>query len=124
MRAGAWSVASISDYNETLCSWNVTVRSRYGCFDFIPYTPSNGGGGSEMSNLSGGSVFLIIFIVILLTYLILGCAYNSFYHGRVGMDAVPNKDTWTQIVRYTRAGCETTRDTICCTQSPGSYQEL
>lgn len=47
---------------------------------------------------------MILAVVVSVTYCILGCAYNSFYHGRVGMDAIPNKDSWTSCTRYTRAG--------------------
>jgi len=116
---GTWGTTTFTE-NATNCNWNVTIRSSLGCFQYSPI----GSGSNSSDNLSAGSVFLIIFIVIFLTYVILGCAYNSFYHGRVGMDAVPNKDTWAQFSRYTRAGCELTRDTICCSHSPGSYQEL
>ena len=106
--------------NITRCNWNVTIRSELGCWKCSTYNSSSG----SSTNLSAGSVFLIIFIVVVLTYIILGCAYNSFYHGRVGMDAIPNKNAWAQLTRYTRAGCELIRDTICCTHSPGAYQEL
>jgi len=108
--------------NRTTCDWNVTLRSQYGCFNIIDY--NSGGGSDAITNLSAGSVFLIIFVVLLLTYCILGCAYNSFYHGRVGMDAIPNKDRWSNTIKYSRAGCEVTRDTLCCSASAGSYQEL
>ena len=64
------------------------------------------------------------FVVVLLTYLILGCAYNSFYHGRVGIDAIPNKSGWSQLWRYFKAGCETTYDTVCCHQGNIDYQNL
>lgn len=116
---GTWGRLTVSE-NSTLCDWNVTIDSSLGCWEYSTISSSD----TSSDNLSAGSVFLIIFIVVLLTYIILGCAYNSFYHGRVGMDAIPNKDTWSQFSRYTRAGCELTRDTICCTHSPGSYQEL
>eukprot|EP01084_Bolivina_argentea_P286286 491089_1 len=114
-----WTHMSFSQ-NRSECDWNVTLRSQYGCFDIIHYNDSS----STFTNLSAGSVFLIIFIVILLTYCILGCAYNSFYHGRVGMDAIPNKQKWSNLGRYSQSGCEVTRDTLCCSKTSGSYQEL
>eukprot|EP00484_Ammonia_sp_Unknown_P030440 CAMPEP_0197037342 /NCGR_PEP_ID=MMETSP1384-20130603/14580_1 /TAXON_ID=29189 /ORGANISM="Ammonia sp." /LENGTH=280 /DNA_ID=CAMNT_0042467633 /DNA_START=23 /DNA_END=862 /DNA_ORIENTATION=+ len=95
--------------NFSRCNWNVTVSSPAGCFEFVAL--DNGGGSTSDTQLSVGSVFLIIFVVALLTYCILGCAYNSFYHGREVMDAIPNKDSWKKLAKYTRAGCETTRDT-------------
>ena len=116
---GTWGDTTFQE-NVTRCNWNVTINSTFGCWKYSTYNPSSG----SSTTLSAGSVFLIIFIVVVLTYIILGCAYNSFYHGRVGMDAIPNKNSWAQFTRYIRAGCELTRDTICCSHSPGSYQEL
>ena len=117
---GTWPENLSVIENMTTCDWNITIQSSLGCWQYSAINSND----NSTDNLSPGSVFLIIFIVIILTYIILGCAYNSFYHGRVGMDAVPNKDSWTQFSRYCRAGFEVTRDTICCTHSPGSYQEL
>ena len=116
-----WTHLSYSE-NKTNCNWNVTLRSQYGCFDIVDLEPSNS--DDSFNCLSAGSVFIILFFVGTMSYCILGCAYNSFYHGRVGMEAVPNSEKWIHFCRYTRAGCETSRDVICCTKGPGAYQEL
>ena len=98
------------------CLWWLWSR----CIDLVDYNPIV----DQLNGLSGGSIFLIMFVVVMVTYCILGCAYNSFYHGRVGMDAVPNKDTWTDCMRYNKAGWATTRDVLCCSPSAGAYEEL
>jgi len=113
-----WTHMSYQE-NRTLCNWNVTLRSTWGCFDLIDYSS-----GNAINGLSGGSILLILTVVMSVTYCILGCAYNSFYHGRVGMDAVPNKDSWTNCARYTKAGCAVTREVVCCAPHQGAYEEL
>lgn len=112
--------------NYTRCVWNISIRTPYACltWETIVPNPSNNGSTSSIAQLSGGSIFVIIVVVLVLMYLILGCAYNSFYHGRVGCDAIPNKQFWTNIARYTKAGCETTKDCLCCSQGNLEYQNL
>lgn len=78
-----------------------------------------------IEDLSAGSILLIITSVILFVYIVVGCGYNGTVHGRVGVDAIPNKKMWHQMYRYTIAGCLTTKDTICfCGTLPTTYQEL
>jgi len=108
--------------NYTICVWNASYRSSYGCLTAAIPTSS-----SDSDDLSAGSIILIVAVLVALAYLILGCAYNSFYHGRVGMDALPNKDSWICCCRSVKAGCEATRDTLFCCRpgtTTGEFQHL
>jgi len=108
--------------NHSECVFNVSYLSPLGCVTVTVVS------SSDDDELSGGTIFLIVVILLALAYLILGCAYNSFYHGRVGMDAFPNKDSWTLCCRYVKAGCEATRDCVCfccpSTSKGGEFQTL
>lgn len=116
----------ITDVNENVenCVWNFTFDTKYACVKVVDIS-SDGRSDGSFNDLSGGSIFIIILVVCLITYLILGCAFNSFYHGRVGMDAVPNKTMWIMVAKYTKAGCIVTKDVVCrCTQKDYDFQEL
>eukprot|EP00485_Elphidium_margaritaceum_P017850 CAMPEP_0202728204 /NCGR_PEP_ID=MMETSP1385-20130828/185510_1 /ASSEMBLY_ACC=CAM_ASM_000861 /TAXON_ID=933848 /ORGANISM="Elphidium margaritaceum" /LENGTH=294 /DNA_ID=CAMNT_0049394451 /DNA_START=12 /DNA_END=896 /DNA_ORIENTATION=+ len=106
--------------NITECHWNVTLRSQHGCVEWIAVDDAT----SVNRTISGGSVFLIIFVIAICSYCLLGVAYNSFYHGRELVDAVPNKTSWLLCARYTRAGCETSRDVLCCKAAASAYESV
>jgi len=101
------------------CTWEIIMLSPNGCLNYELVTITN-----NDDNLSVGSIILLIVFVTFFVYLILGCAYNSFYHGRVGFDAFPNKNGWIKCFRFTKAGCETTRDCLCCGRNNNQYTEL
>jgi len=55
--------------------------------------------------LSGGSIFLIVVIVIILTYLCGGVLYKRFVKGAKGRQQLPNNETWERVGNYLADGC-------------------
>ena len=99
--------------NLTSCVWNVSLATRYACVDYT-YTESSSKDGNNNDDLSGGSVFIIIVLVWGFIYVSLGFLYNSFKHGRTGMEALPNHHSWKMCCAYTKAGCQVTAECLTC----------
>eukprot|EP00002_Diphylleia_rotans_P001264 TRINITY_DN1070_c0_g1_i1.p1 TRINITY_DN1070_c0_g1~~TRINITY_DN1070_c0_g1_i1.p1 ORF type:complete len:267 (-),score=45.11 TRINITY_DN1070_c0_g1_i1:227-1027(-) len=90
------------------------VLTKYACAKTGGGGGGGGGGGSggdddsEDGGLGGGAVFLIIFFVGGAVYLGGGVAYNMHQKQLRGLDAIPNRDFWTQVPTYVKDGCSWT----------------
>ena len=99
--------------------------SRYSCAKIIQNGGGDGNGDVVIDGLSMGSVLLIIVSVVFIAYVIIGCGYNGVANGRVGFDAMPNKQMWHQLCRLSMLGCLTVKDTLCfCGSIPKQYESL
>jgi len=95
------------------CTLTITYTNSVSC----PVSADSLGGGG----LSGGSVFLILVLVVAVVYTAGGCIYNRRKNGTVGMaESCPNIGFWRAIPELTMAGCRFTWSKI--TGKPVGYQ--
>uniref|UniRef100_H2Z8L3 Cation-dependent mannose-6-phosphate receptor n=1 Tax=Ciona savignyi TaxID=51511 RepID=H2Z8L3_CIOSA len=73
-------------------------------------------------SLSGGSVLLIIFFVLLFVYLVGGILYNRYKNEKTGLDMIPNREFWSSLpgliadgVKFIFSGCK---------KSPTTYDNI
>lgn len=60
----------------------------------------------DEEGLSGGSIFLIILVVVIPIYIAGGCLYNYNKKGTpFGCASCPNHDSWCKFLELTKAGC-------------------
>eukprot|EP01139_Manchomonas_bermudensis_P004919 Amastigsp_a174465_1851.p2 type:complete len:266 gc:universal Amastigsp_a174465_1851:846-49(-) len=77
------------------CQYTMQLNSRTVC---PGYAPSSGSPGRpHKKGLSGGSVLLILFFVVLVLYLVVGSAYKSLVVGAVGVEMIPNIEFWRAL---------------------------
>ena len=70
------------------CDWVFAVNSMMVCQLLYPVSGGGGGdGGGSGSGLSGGSIFLIIFFVLLFIYCIVGMGYQVIFQGAAGQSS-------------------------------------
>ncbi|XP_076469960.1 cation-dependent mannose-6-phosphate receptor-like [Babylonia areolata] len=62
-------------------------------------------GTSGSSSLSAGSVFLIVFFVVLFVYLTGGVLINRICHQATGLEMVPNINFWRSLLGHAQDGC-------------------
>lgn len=63
--------------------------------------------------LSGGSVLLIIFFVLLFVYMAAGIAFNKFRHEAKGLELLPNLGFWSKLPGLIRDGCAYSMAVVC-----------
>jgi len=80
------------------CEYEVTVPTKYACPGGVP---------SKAAGLSGGSIFLIILVVLIPVYCIAGIAYNRKQAGKEGFkNCIPHGTLWCNRLPYwTKTGC-------------------
>jgi len=94
------------------CSYKMNIRTKFAC---ATQTFSD----SSSDGLSGGSVFLIILLVVLVVYCIGGYAYNAAYkneenkHWSDYKTHTPHLNSfWCLVPKWTYAGCCVTKEWI------------
>jgi len=75
--------------------YNFIWSSKYGC----PVPPSGKGG------LSGGAIFLILFICVVFVYLVGGIAFNAGIRKQRGVEMIPNLEFWVTVPGLVKDGC-------------------
>jgi len=87
------------------CIYQVDFPTKHACED--PGNPMSGG-------LSGGSIMIIIFLVLVFVYCVGGVVYaKRFQTGKEGMELIPQKDFWCAIPNYTKIGCMISYQWVC-----------
>jgi len=89
----------------------------------LPTSKSCKGGKAPGTSggLSGGSVFLIILVVVIPLYVGIGCLYKRKKLGTNGNESCPNYDFWKEIPGYVKDGF---RFTMGGCKKGGSYNKL
>ncbi|ESP05548.1 hypothetical protein LOTGIDRAFT_228086 [Lottia gigantea] len=82
-------------YDASKCSYNITFDYAGACLKIEPSTP--------VTQLSGGTVLIIIFVVSLFTYFTFG-AILKLARGHHGKDVIPNSDFWMMLPVYVADG--------------------
>lgn len=86
------------------CVYNVKYDSPQGCYkESVDPNPNPNPTNDE--GLSGGTIFLILVIVVSFVYVVGGCLFNYFKNGLRGLDACPQKEFWFGLPGLVRDGC-------------------
>jgi len=110
-------------------SYTVTVSSNPPCTYTVPFRTALACPGpipKAVTGLSGGWIFLIIFIVFIPVYCVFGCIYNRKRKGTTGMvESIPNVEFWKGLPSLVKDGCsfvyQKTRQLLC---KGASYEPL
>jgi len=95
------------------CTFTLTYYSAAGC-------PAADSGSS---GLSGGSLFLIIVVIVVPLYVVIGCIYKSKAQGTAGMESCPNIEFWRDLPGLIKDGFKFLAGG-CKKGSGDSYDEL
>ncbi len=110
----------VSEYPDALCVYTMKFPTPILC-------PGHGG---KKGGMSGGTIFLIIVIVVTFVYIVGGCIWNWKRNEKRGMEACPHRTFWCAIPGYTKDGCMFTWGKIrglCSgtkTTSSGQYNDV
>jgi len=99
------------------CTYSTSIVAPAGC-----EVPSK-----AKSGLSGGSVFLIILIVVIPVYVAAGCVYKRKRQGLTGMEACPNVDFWRDLPGLVKSGFSFTYGklrSLCGSAPSDSYETV
>ncbi|GAB1608708.1 hypothetical protein Ahia01_001155200 [Argonauta hians] len=73
------------------------------------------------ATLSTGSILLIMFLLVMVTYLLGGFAFKHFYVGAQGVEIIPHYTFWSDFPLLVRDGCSYT---FRCCRGPSSYERI
>jgi len=80
------------------CEYTVIVPTQYVCDSYITHLSKD--------ELSGGSIFLIIFFVSVILYCVGGFSFNKYHRGLEGRNAVPQANFWITLLPFwIKNGC-------------------
>jgi len=105
-KAGAdgLTMQSCTEDSSMHCNYVLTIPSSIACGSTAPPPPPPGG-SDDKHGLSGGSIFLIIFFVLIPVYIALGCLYQRKKNGTTSMaDSCPNYEFWSSLPGYIKEG--------------------
>jgi len=94
------------------CTFTSTYYSDAGC-------PAHDGS----SGISGGSIFLIMVVVVVPLYVVIGCIYKSKAQGTAGIESCPNIEFWRDLSGLIKDGFKFLAGG-CKKGSGDSYDEL
>lgn len=104
---------------------NCEIKVRFdfaGACKIEPVPPTTPRPHDDESGLSAGSVFLIIFFVVLFVYLIVGSLYNKVVHEQSGLFVIPNIRFWSKMFLYSLDGMSYTWNFLTCQKKPHHQQ--
>jgi len=106
------------------CVFNLGLNANCGSGPAPPDPSSSGGKGPDgtSSGLSGGSVFLIILVVLLPIYIAAGCVYKTKTKGTSGVESCPNVDFWRDLPGLVKDGFRFTFSK--CRGGSSSYNQV
>jgi len=97
------------------CTFNIGLPANCGS------GPAPGPDGPK-GGLSGGTVFLIILLVLIPVYIAGGCVYKMKTKGTTGMESCPNVDFWRDLPGLVKDGFRFTFSK--CRGGSGSYNQV
>jgi hypothetical protein len=102
---------SINIDESPACAFNIELRAADAC----PLGSS--------SSFGGGAIFVIVIVVIVTVYLVGGLSWKRFRNGYHGLEMIPHRDFWTNIISLIVTGCRFTLSKVCH-MSNSKYQSV
>jgi len=105
------------------CSYDIQFPTAVAC---PGYQPQNQGGGGGKSGLSGGTIFLILLIVLIPVYIVAGFVYKMKMKGTTGIESCPNIEFWRLLPVLIKDGFLFTWSKLrgLCNKGQSDYQEV
>jgi len=109
----------VSQYGSTVvgCSWVITVNSVSVC-SFQP---------APASSISGGTIFLIIVIIVTVLYCVGGVLFMKFARQKTGIELIPNSGFWRELWSLIVDGCKFSWwkiRSVCGRAPAGSFETM
>lgn len=104
-------VFQLTEPSGNVCEYDLTVQTRSACGS----SPGSDA-ASAASSLSGGWIFIIVFLVLLTVYIVGGCLWNKHRHPEAE-HYCPHWSFWSGTVALVRDGCRFSRIQLqqkCC----------
>jgi hypothetical protein len=101
-------------------TFNIYVQSRCCCPGKCQYS----GGSDNNGSIGFGSVFVIIIVVALAIYLIGGSLFLRFQRGASGVNIIPNRLVWLNLVSYAIQGTRYSLTLVCQRTRPANYDNI
>jgi len=94
-------VGDIATNEDSNCHYKITVPTKYVCPEYIIHGSASGSG------LSGGSIFLIILLVLISVYCIGGLGFNKYKGSAEGLQLIPQTNFWCALLPFwVKSGCK------------------
>jgi len=108
-----------------LCGYLIKATHQAGCKGNPP-PPGPTPGVNPSGGLSGGWIFIIIFLCTTFTYVVVGCIYKRQKMGTAGMESCPNVDFWRDFPSLVADGFKFTFTKLraCCGKGDGTYETV
>jgi hypothetical protein len=107
---------SINIDESPACTFNIELRAADAC-------PLGSSDDSTSSLFGGGAIFVIVVVVIVTVYLVGGLSWNRFRNDNHGLEMIPHRDFWTNILSLIVTGCRFSLSKVCHT-SNSEYQSV
>lgn len=101
-------------------TFDLFITTRCACPGLCQYVDPSSGDGS----LGGGTVFVIILLVVCFVYVVGGMLFLRFRQGATGLEMIPNRTMWLSLGSYAKAGVQFSIDTICQRKRSTDYQSI
>jgi len=91
-------MGTLTSTEPSTCAYEITIPTKYVCDEYILPNATEG--------LSGGSIFLIVLLVLITVYCIGGFGFNNYRRSAEGLEAVPQSSFWCkQLPFWVKTGC-------------------
>jgi len=117
---------TLCDGNDRCCGFTTRAQMKQSCGQPTPTPPIGGSSfylkiidSDDQRGLSGGSIFLIILVVLLFVYCAGGITYNIKVKGASGAESVPNIAFWQKLPGLVKDGCLFTKSKLMKSSSSG-----
>jgi len=97
------------------CTYTMNILTSFVC---------QGSGGEPSKGLSGGWIFIIILIVLIVLYIAVGCVYQRKKKGANGMESCPNIEFWRGLPILVKEGFTFTWSKLRGLCGKGEYTEV
>jgi len=105
-------IGTLTSEEPDQCAYEITIPTKYVCSEYILPNATAG--------LSGGSIFLIILLVVITVYCVGGFGFNKYRGSAEGFEAVPHASFWCTLLPFwVKTGCM-----VCWAFTVNSYLSI
>jgi hypothetical protein len=108
--------SSIDVDESPACTFNIKLTAADAC----PLGPSD---GSTSAPIDGGTIFVIVVLVIVTVYVVGGLSWKRFKQGHRGLETIPNRSFWTTVLTDIVTGLRFSLSKLRCS-SNSKYQSV
>ena len=98
------------------CTFNIALKAADAC-------PLGSSGDKPSAFLDGGAIVVIVFVVVVTVYLVSGLLIRRLKHGYRGLETIPHRKFWGNLLALAVGGCRFSFSKVCCV-SNSTYQSV